>query len=88
MNAPRMPSAQFAKRRQLWSITPPGQPRRLSATTYLNTLAAEVHATWADIGKAERLLSWRPQLTFRDGVAAMVRWYQTNREWAKDVSIS
>jgi nucleoside-diphosphate-sugar epimerase len=49
---------------------------------------ADVQATWADIGKAERLLSWRPQLTLRDGVAAMVRWYQANREWAKDVSTS
>jgi len=49
---------------------------------------ADVQATWADIGKAERILSWRPQLTFRDGVTAMVRWYQANREWAKDVSTS
>ena len=49
---------------------------------------ADVQATWADIRKADRLLSWRPQLTFRDGVAAMVRWYQANREWAKDVSTS
>jgi nucleoside-diphosphate-sugar epimerase len=47
---------------------------------------ADVHATWADIGKAWRLLDWRPHSTFRDGVAAMVRWYQANREWAKDVS--
>lgn len=46
---------------------------------------ADVLATWADISKAERLLGWRPQSTFRDGVAALVSWYQTNRAWAKDV---
>ncbi|HEY89804.1 MAG TPA: NAD-dependent epimerase/dehydratase family protein [Thermoflexia bacterium] len=46
---------------------------------------ADVMATWADISKAERLLGWRPQLTYREGIAALVSWYQANREWAKDV---
>ena len=46
---------------------------------------ADVLATWADISKAKRLLGWRPQSTFQDGVAALVRWYQANRTWAMDV---
>lgn len=46
---------------------------------------ADVLATWADISKAGRLLDWRPHSTFRDGVAALVRWYQLNRAWAMDV---
>jgi nucleoside-diphosphate-sugar epimerase len=46
---------------------------------------ADVLATWADISRAERLLGWRPQSTFRDGVSALVSWYQANRAWAKDV---
>ncbi len=46
---------------------------------------ADVLATWADISKARRLLDWRPQSTFQDGVAALVRWYQANRAWAMDV---
>ncbi len=46
---------------------------------------ADVAATWADISKAGRLLGWRPHSTFRDGVAAMVRWYRANRTWAMDV---
>jgi nucleoside-diphosphate-sugar epimerase len=46
---------------------------------------ADVLATWADIGKAERLLNWRPQLPFGEGVARLVAWYQENREWARDV---
>jgi len=46
---------------------------------------ADVLATWADIGKAERLLNWRPQFPFGEGVARLVAWYQENREWARDV---
>lgn len=47
---------------------------------------ADVQATWAEIGKAQRLLSWQPQSTFRDGVGALVRWYQANRGWAKHIA--
>lgn len=46
---------------------------------------ADVLATWADIRKAERLLGWRPQSSFEDGVAALVRWYDLNRTWAMHV---
>jgi len=47
---------------------------------------ADVYATWADISKAERLLGWRPQTSYREGIAALVRWYENNRDWAKDIS--
>ena len=47
---------------------------------------ADVRATWADIGRAEQLLGWRPHSSFRDGFSALVDWYQTNREWAKKIS--
>ena len=46
---------------------------------------ADVMATWADIGKAERLIGWRPQISFKDGVAKLIAWYQKNREWAKEI---
>jgi UDP-glucuronate 4-epimerase len=46
---------------------------------------ADVVATWADIGKAERLFGWKPQTSFIDGVAKLVDWYQQNREWAKEI---
>jgi len=49
---------------------------------------ADVQATWADISKAEQLLGWRPQSTFRAGAEATVRWYQANREWAMRVTTS
>ena len=46
---------------------------------------ADVRATWANIQKAEQLLGWRPQVTFREGITALVEWYQANRDWAKDI---
>ncbi len=45
---------------------------------------ADVLATWADIGKAERLLGWRPRVGFEEGGERLVNWYQKNR---KKVSI-
>jgi len=46
---------------------------------------ADIPATWADVGKAARLLDWRPQTAFGDGVARAVEWYRANRSWAKDI---
>ncbi len=48
---------------------------------------ADVRETWADIRKAERLLGWRPQVAFREGIAALVKWYQENREWVKGIPV-
>lgn len=47
---------------------------------------ADVPATWADIGKAERLLGWRPAKRFHDGVDALVRWYVEHRAWAREIA--
>ena len=46
---------------------------------------ADVHATWADIEKAGRLLDWRPATDFADGVQRLVDWYVENREWARGI---
>ncbi len=46
---------------------------------------ADVPATWADIGKAQRLIGWQPQITFQDGMAYLVDWYRRNQVWAKEV---
>ena len=47
---------------------------------------ADVLATWADISKAKRLLGWRPQTHFREGVSHLVEWYRENQEWAREIS--
>ena len=46
---------------------------------------ADVLATWANIQKAEELLGWRPQVTFREGVTELVKWYNEHRSWVKDI---
>lgn len=43
----------------------------------------DISATWADIGKALRLLGWEPETTLEDGIERTVRWYQDNRRWAR-----
>jgi len=47
---------------------------------------ADIVATWADVAKAGRLLGWRPQVLFEEGVRELVRWYRTHRHWAKEIS--
>ena len=47
---------------------------------------ADVMATWADISKAEKLLDWRPQTAFKDGVTRLYQWYRENQEWASQVA--
>lgn len=46
---------------------------------------ADVRATWADIGKAERLLEWQPQVRFEEGVRRLAEWYRENRPWASEI---
>lgn len=46
---------------------------------------ADVKATWANIDKAQNLLQWKPETDWNDGVAALVDWYHTNREWASEI---
>jgi nucleoside-diphosphate-sugar epimerase len=58
---------------------------RQAQLEYLPAHPADVPATWADIGKAERLLGWRPQTPFREGVRQLVEWYQAHRDWARDI---
>jgi len=48
--------------------------------------AADVLATWADIGRAGRILGWKPETRFEDGVRRLVDWYEANRAWASEIS--
>lgn len=59
-----------------------GKPANLD---YQPRHPADVPATWANIGKAEQLLGWRPQTTFLDGLRNLVDWYRENEAWAYDI---
>ena len=41
--------------------------------------------TWADIGRARKLLGWVPQVPIEEGIHRTVAWYLENRAWAKDL---
>jgi len=47
---------------------------------------ADVPATWADIGKARKLLKWEPQTKLEDGVLKLVEWYRAEQSWASQIS--
>ncbi|MFQ6029178.1 MAG: NAD-dependent epimerase/dehydratase family protein, partial [Dehalococcoidia bacterium] len=47
--------------------------------------AADVLATWADIGKAKELLGWQPETTLEEGVKTIVSWYFENQGWASTI---
>jgi len=48
---------------------------------------ADVLATWAEIGKAERLLGWRPRMNIDKGLEQLVKWYSAQREWASTLKL-
>jgi UDP-glucuronate 4-epimerase len=66
--------------RQIEEIT--GRQAKLE---FLPRHRADVLATWADISKAERLLVWRPRLSFREGLEGAVAWYRANEDWAREI---
>lgn len=46
---------------------------------------AEMLANWADVGKAGRLLGWKPQVGLRQGIGSLVAWYNQERAWASQI---
>ncbi|MCJ7694560.1 MAG: GDP-mannose 4,6-dehydratase [Anaerolineaceae bacterium] len=47
---------------------------------------ADVLRNVADVSKATRLLSWKPQMGLEQGVTNLVDWYLQEREWVKDIA--
>jgi UDP-glucuronate 4-epimerase len=47
---------------------------------------ADVPATWADIGRARKLLNWEPQTKLEEGVHKLVEWYRAEQSWASQIS--
>lgn len=48
---------------------------------------ADLKETWADITKAEKILGWKPQVSFEEGIRRTVDWYVANRDWLKDIEV-
>jgi UDP-glucuronate 4-epimerase len=48
---------------------------------------ADMEATWADIGKAETVLDWRPRTSLEDGVTRTIAWHTGNRPLVSQVAI-
>lgn len=46
---------------------------------------ADVEMSWADIGKARRLLGWEPGFPLHQGLSRMVDWYRQNHSWAREL---
>ena len=47
---------------------------------------ADMAETWADISKARKTLEWSPQTGIREGMSRLVKWYEENRDWAKEIN--
>jgi len=41
-------------------------------------------ATWADIGKAQKLLNWQPDVSL-EGIKRIVEWTKDNWEWVQNI---
>lgn len=46
---------------------------------------ADMFTNQADVSKARRLLGWEPQVNLRDGLSNLIKWYNEERDWAKEV---
>ena len=52
---------------------------------YLERHEADPYLTWADTGRAQRLLGWIPEVGIEEGIRRTVAWYTENREWTKNL---
>jgi nucleoside-diphosphate-sugar epimerase len=59
-----------------------GQPARID---YQPFHKADVRETWADITAARQKLGWEPAFSHEQGIENLVRWYQENRHWAREI---
>lgn len=45
----------------------------------LDPFAADMDVTWADISKAHKLLGWKPEIGFAEGVRRLVQWHKEQK---------
>ncbi|MCQ3935887.1 MAG: nucleotide sugar epimerase [Chloroflexi bacterium] len=46
---------------------------------------ADMFTNQADVTKARQLLGWEPQVDLREGLSNLIKWYNKERDWAKEV---
>lgn len=49
---------------------------------------ADIKATWAHIGKAKKLLDWKPKTSIEQGVENTVKWFLENKEFLRKLKAS
>lgn len=49
---------------------------------------ADMKETWADIGKAKRMLEWEPRVELEQGLRQCVDWYLSNKPWSSSVRVN
>ncbi len=49
---------------------------------------ADLMETWADISKAWKLINWKPEVDLDTGLEKVVKWYQDNIDWLKDIELT
>jgi UDP-glucuronate 4-epimerase len=62
--------------------------RKKANVEFMPRHPSDVLATWAGINKAEKLLNWRPETPFEEGLRRLVAWYRENLTWVKDIDVS
>ncbi len=64
-----------------------------SLITYVGDRPGQVFRHTADAAKAQRLLGWKPKVSFEQGLAETIEWYRGNRDvwqkqlWMRDIPI-
>ena len=63
-----------------------GMIGKIAQINYRPFHPADMLANWANIEKARELLGWEPRVSLQEGIASLVAWYQTEKEWASQVN--
>ena len=58
---------------------------RSALVQYRERHEADPSLTWADVGWAQRILGWTPEVNIEEGIRRTVAWYVGNRDWAKNI---
>ena len=48
---------------------------------------ADMKETWASIEKADRLLNWKPEIGFEQGIESCIKHYKGNLEFYKKIQL-